>query len=188
MSKAKYKIPGGVEYDLLFDATTSIQPCDEILSVIPIKIMNIHEVLTTTDKDEFVCLYAIISAIGNVVEKTAKRIPTRMLELLDDSGTDVLQCLLWKEHSDGYDLQENDAVFIKDAKVNVYNNKKSVTLFNDGLISKSTDTRATELQFWCGQCIGAENDDESDVCEETKSDTDVNQKEADDTEKLKPEN
>ena len=78
-----------------------------------------------------------------------KQLPTRIIVLLEDSGSDVVTCTLWSDQSSGYYFKENDAMFVKNNKVNIYNGVKGVTCFSEGSVTKQDDKRAIELSTWC---------------------------------------
>ena len=161
----KYTIPGGVNFELLFNAATIIKPSDELIDVIPLKTVTICELMEKGVDREFVSFYAIVFSIGEIKQVTSKgkQLPIRRIVLLDDSGSDVVTCTLWNEQSSGYDFKENDAVFVKNNKVNIYKGVKAVTCFNDGSVTKQDDMRAKELSTWCIQNMAdsaEETDDE----------------------------
>ena len=149
-----YKLADGVPYQLLFSKYTKILESNIQLNIIPMKFTTIHDILNLSLQGDRFNLYAIVVSVTTDCEYVNKDIFYRKILLIDDSNTKlILECKLWKTVANDMIFSANDVICIKNAKLDNYKPTKSITIYENYMITKVNDKRTSELKRYMDFCI-----------------------------------
>ena len=125
------------------------------MRVLPEFVLNITNILQdqSLQRDDKINFYAVVASIGDKLEQINANHFFRAIQLIDDSSNKLtLECKLWKQVAIDPQFAEEDVIFVKNAKLDVYNGERKVIVYDANQVSLRDDQRSQELKAFVDYC------------------------------------